>query len=249
MKLSIKKNILIIILIFCLCTTLIGCTRENVAVASSFREDTGGFTFFHWNLYCDYRFLGINKKKIDKAEIQLYFGRNYMDIPEKDYRRIQENDNWIDDEVSFVAVVIYFKYCAPEDIETLSRIDSIGQYNDEEDRMILVDDYKNIENTVLMKEYTREEFLSEEFKVEFKRGVLGDKIKYSHYETFTVPPVLLSQGKGYIDLSVQSIYRTSKGKYVTYGQGRRIFKYSAIDEETVKLSNVFSLSEEIKELK
>lgn len=252
MKRSIKRVLLIIVVIVCLCSTLIGCTREKAGVTSSFTTAfSDSSSFSSWGLYCDYRFLNGKEKKIDNASIQLYFGLgDTWKISEQQDVGIKENINTCNTEkVPFVTIGIFFRYCETENIYDLIRIDGAGEYYDEEYRTILTDDYKNNENAILMKEYTREEFNSEEYVCKFKRALLGTKIEYSHYETFTVPPSLLSHGNGYIAVSVQAIYRTSDGKYITHGQGRRIFKYSAIDDATVTISNVSDLWGEKDNLK
>lgn len=243
MKIFIKKIIIISILIICLCTTLIGCTRENVAVRSSFVLNEKFLT--HNGLYCDYSIFDSNDKEIKNTEIRLYLGHNDTwldDYPEKRLtNKMLFGDPQLYDDMIFVAVAVYFQYFAPEEVDVMYKRRGfvLNNERDEEGQIILAENYVDIDNAVFMKGYTREEFNSEKYLAKSSRGIMSMGVKYSHYETFIIPPSLLSHYKGFVEISIHGVYQTvSDGKFLSLGCCRRVLKYSAINSTTVKLSNV-----------
>ena len=180
------KKIYSIILLLLLLMCLTGCDEKE---DPSFEM---GFNFKIPGSRSDSRFLtGVksDKRIFDKNYVTLdfYFGypENYECPPDEWY------SDWTGKNYKFICYATYFYV----------RGDVVNNYIDR------FDDYKNIEGFYLIREYSKEEFLTEDKVATFTPNkffsLLQGKTEFNYYETLTIPSYLFDS---YEDWEIKNIY-------------------------------------------
>ena len=101
-------------------------------------------------------------------------------------------------------------------------------------------DYRDIENLYFIKEFSNEEFLSEEYSATCNSFLWVYSILYRHNEIFTVPKEILYKTYGSFCFCVVEIYYSEDSNdYVVWRESTRLggiqISYEYIDENTVRL--------------
>lgn len=229
-------NILVIALAAITVSVFCGCTQaDNSPIHSTFYASQRQYMTTEQGIYCDYGFSKI-EQKIDDTQITVYYGLDKDAAIDKEIRAPIWDDSWncVDNEdATFVAVGLYFQYCSVKELFPVVYL-GLGTNGSNYDLEKIQHDYKNYENTTLVKELAREEFTPQKYCV--SRPFLSMRLKYKYYETLTVPKVVFKNSDGLIVVSLKAIYqRNSDSKYLIHGEGREIFGYEKLDEENIKI--------------
>ena len=226
-----------IFLIVILLTCLIGCNKKEESyfeMGFDFKipEDRGGCPFLT-GVKSDKRVFDTNDVTMD-----FYFGykQNHKCPP----------DEWIDEtngkDYKFICYATYFYVNG----------DVMKNYIDS------FDDYKNIEGFHLIKEYSKEEFITEEKKATYHQNdffsLLPGKIEFNYYETLTIPSYLFDsyedwETEKFIYFGIfEVIQDIETGKYIFYhnSTGTRFrfylnLKFEIQENNTIKILNGLNL--------
>ena len=226
-----KKYSIFLILILLLCLT--GCNKKEqphfeIGFESKIPGNEGDCPFL----------TGVksDKRVFDKNDVTMdfYFGyeKNYECQPD------EWTDEWNGKDYKYICNATYF-YVNGDVVKNYIRN---------------FDDYKNIEGFHLIKEYSREEFLTEDKKATYYRNkylfLFPGKVEFNYYETLTIPSYLFDsyedwETERYIYFGVfEVIQELETGKYFFYHNqsGVRFDNYLHLKYEIQKNNTIKILS-------
>ncbi|NCA66465.1 MAG: hypothetical protein EOM87_00210 [Clostridia bacterium] len=219
------KNIKTAILII-LCLTLIldGCCKEYGFKTNFCYPTTDNHTKASSNeLVCD---VVSNKSLFDISQVTMDFYFGYLTAYSYGFSEEEYESEYTENKFTthyFQCIALYFQRIVPDQEAFFSGT-------------LIYDNYQNIENTFIVKEFTYDDFYNEDYGVTETKKLYKRELTYSHYESFTIPSEIFVGEKGYFAFVVRAVYQDqSSEKYFLSRAGLLKMYYKFIDENVVEL--------------